>query len=96
MALRTWLRRLEKSAQSDIYVIPQKDGPAKVFSKSAYQEAWENAWERMGAGGDAVPEHPMLTACLNSSEPKWRKYFLFCEDPDWTQPVADTSEPGGE
>ena len=32
----------------------------------------------MGAGGDAVPEHPMITACLNSSDRKWRSHFLFC------------------
>ena len=58
MALRNWLRRLEKSAHGETYVISQKDGPPKIFPKSEYQAAWENAWRQMGAGEDAPPEIP--------------------------------------
>src|SRR5215217_8756941 len=47
MALRNWLRRLEKSAHGETYVISQKDGPPKIFPKSEYQAAWENAWRQM-------------------------------------------------
>jgi hypothetical protein len=45
----------------------------------------------MGAGEDAPPIHPMIRAALNSSDPQWRKYFLFCDDPDWTEQLEDTS-----
>jgi hypothetical protein len=93
MALRNWLRRLEKSAHGETYVISQKDGPPKIFPKSEYQAAWENAWRQMSAGEDAPPMHPMITAALNSSDPEWRRYFLFCDDLDWTEPIEDTSEP---
>jgi hypothetical protein len=37
--------------------------------------------------------HPMIRAALNSSDPEWRRYFLFCDDLDWTEPIEDTSEP---
>lgn len=30
-----------------------------------------NLAERMGAGEDAPPEHPLLAAASNSDEPKW-------------------------
>ena len=93
MALRNWLRRLEKSAHAETYIIPQKGGPPKIFPKSEYQAAWENAWRQMGAGEDAPPIHPMIRAALNSSDPEWRRYFLFCDDLDWTEPIEDTSEP---
>jgi hypothetical protein len=38
--------------------------------------------------------HPMIRAALNSSDPEWRRYFLFCDDLDWTEPIEDTSERG--
>jgi hypothetical protein len=89
---RSRLNRLERSACGETYVIPQKDGPPKVFPKPAYEEAWMNAWRCMGAGEDAEDPHPMIEAALNSSDPEWRRRFSFCDAPDWTEPVADTSE----
>jgi hypothetical protein len=42
---------------------------------------------------DAPPEHPMLAAVRNSSDPGWRGTFYFVEDPDEvTRPVEDLSE----
>jgi hypothetical protein len=83
MDRRGWMRKLEKRAHGKTYVIPQKDGPPKMFPKSEYRAACENAWRQMGAGEDVPPMHPMITAALNSSDPEWRRYFLFWDDPDW-------------
>ena len=84
------LERLERGSEQYIITIPQKDGSTVRFPRKVYQDAWENAIARMGAG-DLPEEHPMITACLNSSDPKWRKHFLFGDDEDWTEQLEDTS-----
>jgi hypothetical protein len=63
------------------------------FSASAGEEAFMNLMDRLGASEDAPPEHPMLAAVRNSSDPDWRGTFYFVEDPEEvTRPVEDLSE----
>jgi hypothetical protein len=48
---------------------------------------------RLGAGEDAPPEHPLIEAVRNSSEPKWAASFYAVNDPEeLTRPVEDLSE----
>ncbi len=44
------------------------------------------------AGKDAPPEHPLIAAARNSSEPKWSESFYAVNDEGWTDPVEDLSE----
>jgi len=93
MGLRGWIKRLERDAREEMLEIPQKDGTVKRFPQSAGMEAYMNFMDRLGAGEDAPPEHPLIAAARNSSEPKWSKSFFGVEDPDrWVQPVEDLSE----
>jgi hypothetical protein len=56
-------------------------------------EAYINWFDRMGAGENAPPEHPLLKAVRNSSDPELQNSFYFVNDPDaHTQPVPDLSE----
>jgi hypothetical protein len=48
-------------------VILQGDGAVARFSASAGEEVFLNLKERLGAGKDAPPQHPTLTAVRNSS-----------------------------
>jgi len=94
MGLRGWLRRLEREAEEEMVVIPQRYGPPARFPTSALKDAYLNLIERMGAGEDAPPEHPLLVAVRNSSDPEWTATFYFAADPDEvTRPVPDLSEP---
>ena len=94
MGLRDKLRRLEREAEEEMFVIPQKDGTVARFPKSEGIEAFMNWFDRLGAGEDAPPEHPMIAAVRNSSDPEWQNSFwLACEDPDeHTKPIPDLSE----
>ena len=93
MGLRGWIKRLERDAREEMPEIPQKDGTVKRFPQSAGLEAYMNFMDRLGAGEDAPPEHPLIAAARNSSEPKWSRSFFGVEDPDrWVQPVEDLSE----
>ena len=92
MALRNWLRKLERLSEEEQVVIPQRDGTVKRFPQSDLIEAYRNFYARHCAGEDAPPEHPMLEAVRNSSDPRWSQSAL-SEDPDqWVQPVEDLSE----
>ena len=56
-------------------------------------EAYINWFDRMGAGENEPPEHPLLKAVRNSSDPELQNLFYFVNDPDaHTQPVPDLSE----
>jgi hypothetical protein len=68
--LRGKLRRLEQLLEEKMIVIPQKDGTVKKFPKSASKEAFMNLMDRLGAGEDAPPEHPLAEAARNSSDPQ--------------------------
>ncbi len=93
MGLRDKLKRLEREAQGGYIEIPQIDGTVARFPASASREAFKNLMDRMGAGEDRPPEHPMLEAVRNSSDPEWAGSFLACDDPDaFTAPVEDLSE----
>jgi hypothetical protein len=93
VAIRDRLRRLERLAEGDIIEIPQRDGPPAKFPQSAYKEAFLNAVDRIGAGSDAPPRHPLLEAARNSSDPRWREsYFSDIDYKDADTPVEDLSE----
>jgi hypothetical protein len=72
--------------------IPQKDGTVRRFPQSAGMEAFMNLMDRLGAGEDAPPEHPLIAAARNSSEPEWSESFYAAGGAGWTGPIEDLSE----
>ena len=95
MSLRRSLRKLERAYQGEVIAILQKDGTVKKFPHSALLDAYSNFYDRLGAGEDAPPEHPLIEAARNSSDPKWTGSFFSVNDPDeWIKPVEDLSEGG--
>jgi hypothetical protein len=94
MGIRERLRHLEAAAEAEMIVIPQRDGTVARFPQSEGIEAYMNWFDRLGAGEDAPPEHPLITAVRNSSHPYWQNSFwLACGDPDeHTEPIPDLSE----
>jgi hypothetical protein len=93
MALRGRIRRLERDAEEEMIVIPQKDGTVKRFPREAGMEAFMNHMDRLGGGEDAPPEHPLVEAARNSSAPEWSRSFFATDDPEeWVKPVPDLSE----
>jgi hypothetical protein len=93
VGIRNKVKRLEKAARCEMIEIPQKDGTTARFPASAGIEAYMNFFERMGAGEDAPPEHPLLVAARNSSDPYWSKGIYGVNDPAaWTEPIEDLSE----
>jgi hypothetical protein len=93
MGLRAFIRRLERLSEGEVIVIPQKDGTVARFPQSAARDAFTNLMDRMGAGADAPPEHPLIAAARNSSEPEWAESIYAVEDPAaHVAPVEDRSE----
>jgi len=93
VGIRERLRRLEERAEGEVIVIPQRGGPPARFPKEAMRDSFVNLMDRLGAGGEAPPEHPMIEAVRNSSDPKWSGTVWEAGDPDeWTAPVPDLSE----
>ncbi len=93
MGLRDRLRRLEEAAEGEAILIPQRDGTVRRFPKGADEEAFMNLMDRLGAGEDAPPEHPMVEAVRNSSDPEWSGTLYDVGDPgEWTEPIPDLSE----
>ena len=92
MGLRAMLRKLERDAREEMVVILQQDGKIKRFPMSAGKEAFKNAWDRLGAGENAPPEHPLVGAARNSSDPGWSSSFYSANDENWTDPIKDLSE----
>ena len=92
--LRSRLRRLERAAEGELIAIPQRDGTVAKFARSAYRDAFLNAIERLGAGEDAPPRHPLLIAAESSSDPRWRvHHFADLDYPGSTDhPIEDLSE----
>jgi hypothetical protein len=72
--------------------IPQLDGTVKRFPQSAAKEAFFNLIDRMGGGDEAPPEHPLIAAARNSSEPQWSRSFYAGGGEGWTDPIEDLSE----
>ena len=91
--IRGWLRSLERRSEQEMVAIPQMDGSVKRFPQSALKEAFMNCMERLGAGDDAPPLHPLVEAAANSSDPRWREsYFGDIDFPGSTEPIEDRSE----
>ena len=59
--------------------IPQQDGTMTRFPRSVGLEAFTNLFDRMGAGEDAPPKHPLIGEARNASESKWS---AACADDD--------------
>jgi hypothetical protein len=62
--------------------IPQQDGTMTRFPRSAGLEAFTNLFDRMGAGEDAPPKHPLIVEARNTSESKWSAACAACDDDD--------------
>jgi hypothetical protein len=92
VGLRGWVKRLEHAAREEMIEIPQRDGTVARFPRSAGMDAYMNLFGRLGAGEDAPPEHPLIEAVRNSSDPKWSESFFAVNDEGWTDPVEDLSE----
>jgi hypothetical protein len=92
VGLRGWVKRLEHAAREEMIEIPQRDGTVKRFPRSAGMDAYMNLFDRLGAGEDAPPDHPLIEAARNSSDPKWSESFFAVNDEGWTDPVEDLSE----
>ncbi len=93
MGLRSWVKRLERDAREEMIEIPQKDGTVARFPQSAARDAFINLMDRMGAGENAPPEHPLIAAARNSSDPKWANSIYAVEDPAaHVAPIEDLSE----
>ena len=93
MGIRDGLRKPEEDAAAQMLVIPQKDGTVKRFPPDTGIDAYINFMDRLGTGEDAPPEHPLIEAARNSSDPKWLHSFFAMEDPDeWIKPIPDLSE----
>ena len=83
------LRRLERLAEEEMGVIPQRDGTARRFPEGALPDAFVNAVRR--ACGEDVPEHPLSRAARNSSDPEWRD-SAFAGPEEVPEPPEDLSE----
>ena len=93
MGLRGRLRRLEERAEGEAVSIPQRDGTVARFPKAALRDSFLNLMSRLGAGEEAPPEHPLIEAVRNSSDPRWSGTVWEAGDPhEWTAPVEDLSE----
>ena len=93
MGLRVKLKRLERLAEGEVVMIPQVDGSVRRFPEYELREAYSNLVKRLGSGNDAPPEHPLIEAARNSSDPKWTGSLFADNDPDdWTKPIEDLSE----
>ena len=91
--LKGRIRKLEEELTGEMITIPQRDGTLRRLPPGAGKDALLNFIERIGAGEDASPEHPLMEAARNSSEPKWAGSFFAVEDPDeWVKPIPDLSE----
>jgi len=85
------VKRLERARRKEMISIPQQDGSVARFPRSVVKDAYANLMDRLGAGEDAPPEHPLLTAARNSSDPNWRT-SIYGEGGDWVEAVEDLSE----
>ena len=92
MALWRRVRNLELAAEGEMIAIPQLDGTVRRFPQSAGMDAFTNLIDRMGAGAEAPPEHPLIAAARNSSEPKWSESFYATGGEGWTDQVENLSE----
>jgi hypothetical protein len=85
------LRRLERCAEEDKILLPKEDSTVAKFPQPTAADALVNYFDRLGAGEDAPPEHPLTEAARNSSDPWWRG-SIYAADEDVTAPIPDLSE----
>ena len=71
MGLRRWVKRLEKEAEGETVAVPQKDGKARRFPKSALQESFMTNIRRLR--GEDVSHHPLGVAAAQSPDPEWSR-----------------------
>jgi hypothetical protein len=94
MSLRDRLKKVERGAAGGIISIPQTDGTVQRFPASAGLDAFLVGMARLRAHhlGEALPpEHPLTTAAINSSDPKWHgSFFAVHVDPE--EDIPDLSE----
>jgi hypothetical protein len=64
--------------------IPQQDGTMTRFPRSVGLEAFTNLFDRLGAGEDAPPKHPLIVEARNGSESKWSAACAPDDDEDVT------------
>ena len=86
------MKRLERDTREEMIEIPQQDGPVARFPQSAGMEAFMNLMERLGAGEDAPPEHPLIEAARSSSDTEWSESIYAAGGEGWTDPIEDLSE----
>ena len=93
--MRGWIKRLEHASKGELISIPQRDGTIKRFTLAEARDAYLNMMDRLGAGEDAPPEHPYLTAVRHSTYPAplFLQAYAHGEPEEWTAPVEDLSEP---
>jgi len=85
--------RMERVAREEMIEIPQRDGTVTRFPVRAGWDALMNLMDRLGAGEDAPPEHPLIEAVRNTTDPEWSRSVLAVNDPEeWVEPVEDLSE----
>ncbi len=79
MSLRGRLDRLRRAAEVELITIPQQDGSVRKFPPDAAKDAYVNVCARLRAayrGDEVPPEHPLLEAARNSSDPRWSRSFF--------------------
>jgi hypothetical protein len=94
VGLRGWVKRLEHAAREEMIEIPQRDGTVARFPRSAGIEAFMNLMGRLGAGEEAPPEHPLVAAARNSSDPKWSESFFAVNDEGGRNPERTSPSSG--
>ncbi len=95
MALRRWLRKVERAARGDLYSIRQKDGTVYYFGQEDLKEAFLRncTFLRARANGEEPPEpHPLQIALVNAAHQEiWHGTYVDLMDD--SGPVEDLSEP---
>ena len=91
MGLKDRLRRLEKEAEGEMVLVPQKDGTVRRFPQRALQESFVTNMKRLR--GEDVPPHPLGVAAAGSPDPEWSRSFYSASWTDIVVPVEDLSEP---
>ena len=90
MGHKGWLKRLEREAEGETVAVPQKDGKARRFPKSALQESFVTNMKRLR--GEDVPHHPLGVAAAESPDPEWSRSLYSAAWTDIVSPVEDHSE----
>jgi hypothetical protein len=90
VGLRRRVKNLERAAEGETVAVPQKDGTARRFPKSALQESFVTNMKRLR--GEDVPHHPLGVAAAESPDPEWSRSLYSAAWTDIVSPVEDHSE----